>query len=117
MIGSGIVTLPWTFYHSGMILGITICFTSFVVSLRTCILILRLTGPGDDFYDTMRKYWGKPGYYLTMVLTLIIIQTACTAYFLIMTQNLYPNILAIIKWTTGNQLPMINTPGDFSQFS
>ena len=55
MLGSGIVTLPWTFYHSGVILGTIISFCSFVASLRTCILILRLTGPKEDFYDTMRK--------------------------------------------------------------
>ena len=84
MIGSGIVTLPWTFYHSGMLLGTLICFISFLVSLRTCILVLRLVGPKEDFYDTMRKYWGRPGYLIAVIGTLAITMTACTAYFVIM---------------------------------
>ena len=79
-------------------MGIIICFLSYVVSLRTAILILRITGPGDDFYDTMRKYWGTSGYYIAVIGTLVIIETACTAYFLIMAQMLYPNILALLKW-------------------
>jgi amino acid permease len=84
MLGSGIVTLPWTFYHSGVVLGSIISFLSFAASLRSCIIILRLTGPKDDFYDTMRKYWGMPGYYVSMGGTLTVIMTACTAYYLIM---------------------------------
>lgn len=73
MLGSGILTLPWTFQHSGIILGIVICFTSYLVSLRTCILIHRVTLPGEDFYDTVKKYWGPSGYYLAVICTLIII--------------------------------------------
>lgn len=106
MIGSGIVTLPWTFYHSGILLGTLICFTSFLVSLRTCILVLRLTGPKEDFYDTMRKYWGKPGYLIAVIGTLAITMTACTAYFVIMAQMLYPNILALLNWIFKVKLPL-----------
>jgi len=106
MIGSGIVTLPWTFYHSGMLLGTIICFISFLVSLRTCILVLRLVGPKEDFYDTMRKYWGKTGYFVAVIGTLMITMTACTAYFVIMAQMLYPNILALLKWIFKINLPM-----------
>jgi amino acid permease len=73
MIGSGIVTLPWTFMQSGILVGIIISFISFVVSLRTCILVNRVCGPNDDFYDTAKKYWGTSGYYLAMVGTLLII--------------------------------------------
>lgn len=106
MLGSGIVTLPWTFYNSGVVLGTIISFLSFAASLRSCILILRLTGPKDDFYDTMKRYWGMPGYYVSMGGTLTVIMTACTAYYLIMAQMLYPNILAIIKWIGGKEMPL-----------
>lgn len=98
MIGASIVTLPWAYSNSGIILGIIITFISFLVSLRTCILIYRLTGPGIDFYDTVKKYWGGPGYYLMVVGTLLVFMTAVTSYYLIMSQMLYPIILAIIKW-------------------
>ena len=122
MIGSGILTLPWTFYNSGIILGIIICFLSYLASLRTAILVLRITGPGDDFYDTMRKYWGTAGYYIAVIGTLCIIETACTAYFLIMAQMTYPNILALLKWIgdlfgTPLELPLLTGAARFDQFS
>ena len=72
MAGPCILTLPWTFYHSGLLLRCLICFLSFVASLRTCIIILRVTEPKDEFYDTVKKYWGSKGYYLCVVMTLII---------------------------------------------
>lgn len=84
MIGSGILTLPWTFYHSGMVLGTIICFLSYLASLRTCHLIHIITEPRDDFYDTMKRYWGKGGYYMASIGTLIIILSSMIAYFLIM---------------------------------
>jgi len=101
MIGAGIVTLPWAFSHSGILLGLIVSFVSFLVSLRTCILILMLTGPHDDFYDTTRKYWGTPGYLAMLLGTLAMVLTACTSYFMIMAQVLYPNILALLKWIFG----------------
>ena len=84
MIGAGIVTLPWAFSNSGVVLGLIVSFISFLVSLRTCILILRLTGPGEDFYDTCRKYWGTTGYLIMLLGTLALVLVACTSYFMIM---------------------------------
>lgn len=89
MIGSAVITLPWAFYHSGLLLGSLICFLSFIVGARTCIIVLRITGPREDFYDTMYKYWGSPGYYISIFGTLSIVITACTSYFIIMTQMGY----------------------------
>jgi len=117
MLGSGILCLPWTFYHSGFVLGIIICFLSYVASLRTCILIHRITAPGDDFYDTVRKYWGNKGYYIAISCTLVIIQTACTAYYLVMCQMLYPIILALLKWIGGLDLPVETEAMTFHSFS
>ena len=105
MLGSAIITLPWTFYNSGVILGSIITILSFLVGMRTCILILRITGPGEDFYDTMFKYWGNWGYYISILCTLAIIITACTSYFIIMAQMLYSNLLAIFYWIFGVKLP------------
>ena len=84
MVGSGVLTLPWAFYHSGLILGSVICFCSCLASLRTCIIIVRVVEPNDEFYDTMKKYWGLKGFYLSMVCTMLIVESACTAYFIIM---------------------------------
>ena len=117
MIGAGIVTLPWAYSGSGIVLGILITILSFLVSLRTCILIYRLTGPGEDFYDTVKKYWGDAGYYLMSICTLIIIETACTAYFLIMSQTLYPIILSLLRWIFKLHLPQITEAASFGAFS
>ena len=117
MIGAGIVTLPWAYSCSGIILGIVITILSFLVSLRTCILIYRLTAPGEDFYDTVRKYWGNFGYYLTIISTLIIVETGCTAYFLIMSQTLYPIILSLLRWIFKLHLPQLTGAAQFGAFS
>lgn len=84
MIGSAIIAIPWSFYHSGVVLGTLICFLGFLTGVRTCILVLRITGPKDDFYDTMYKYWGNTGYYISIFGGLSIIIAACTSCFIIM---------------------------------
>ena len=117
MIGSGILTLPWTFYHSGMILGTIICFLSYLASLRTCHLIYIITEPRDDFYDTIKRYWGKGGYYMAMICTLIIILSSMIAYFLILCQMLYPIILALMKWIFKLELPVAIEAMTFNCFS
>ena len=105
MIGGAIVTLPWAYSCSGIILGIVITVLSFLVSLRTCILI------------TVRKYWGNFGYYLTIISTLIIVETGCTAYFLIMSQTLYPIILSLLRWIFKLHLPQLTGAAQFGAFS
>lgn len=117
MLGSGIVTLPWTFYHSGFILGTLISFISFIVSMRTCILVMRTTGPGEDFYDTMYRYWGQPGYMISIMSILAIMIAACTSYYIIMAQMLYSNVLALGKWIFKADLPVVSDGVDFSHFS
>ena len=106
-VGSSIVCLPWAFYHSGLVLGILICIISAIVSLRTCILIIRVSENHADFYDTMKAYWGMPGYYVSTLGTMAICQAACTAFFIIMTQMLYLNVLAILYWIFGTELPLV----------
>lgn len=52
-IGSAIVALPWAFQQSGMVLGLLISFTSFVVSFYTCKLIIDTAEHDPDFSDTL----------------------------------------------------------------
>ena len=59
MIGTAVVSLPWAFQESGMLLGLIITFTSFMVSFYTCKLIIDMTGKDPDYSDTLRKYYGK----------------------------------------------------------
>lgn len=84
MVGSGIVSLPWTFNNSGFLLGIIICLIGVIISFRTCILMIRTAGNDAEFFDTLLKYWGKPAYYSGLISTLLIIVAAVCAYFIIM---------------------------------
>lgn len=54
MIGSGVMTLPWAFSKSGIVMGVLISFVSFAFSARTCILSVIIVRPNMDFYDTMK---------------------------------------------------------------
>lgn len=96
MIGSGVMALPWAFHQAGMVLGSLICFFSFVFSVWTCLIAIKINSPQNDFYDTMRIYWGPFGYYLSVIGTLALALTASTSYFIIMAQMLYPITLAIL---------------------
>jgi hypothetical protein len=96
MIGSGIVALPWTFSNSGFLLGIVICIVSLLVSYRTCILMIRTAGNDKEYFDTLFKYWGRWAYYIGIFSTLLIMFAAVCSYFVILSQMLYPIILALI---------------------
>ena len=117
MVGSGVVSMPYTFFHSGIVLGSIICFTSFLASLRTCIIIVRLVETRNEFYETMKDYWGPKGFYLSVISTMIIVQSAVTAYFVIMTQVFYQIILALLDWIFGVNLPINMGVAEFSTFS
>ena len=84
MIGSGIVSLPWTFQNSGFVLGLIICIVGVCISYRTCILMIRTAGNDEEFFDTLYKYWGRWAYYSGLLSTLFIMIAAVCAYFIIM---------------------------------
>jgi hypothetical protein len=79
-------------------------------------MVVRITGPKDDFFDSMRKYWGSPGYYISVIATLTLMEAVTIAYFLIMSQMLYPNFVAISNFLFATQLKTISEPS-FTQFS
>ena len=82
MVGSGIVALPWTFRESGFLLGLIICFIGLIISYRTCILIIRLAGNDNEYFDTLYKYWGKWASFCGYISTVLIIIAAVTSYFI-----------------------------------
>ena len=59
MLGSAVVSLPWAYQQAGLILGTFISFTSFIVSYYTCYLIMYTARKDTDFFDTVRRYYGK----------------------------------------------------------
>ena len=69
MVGSSLVSIPWAFENTGIILGIgmyclikqhiVISTVVFLVAFYTCSLILKTGKQDSDFADTVYKYYGK----------------------------------------------------------
>ena len=95
MVGSGIVSLPWTFQESGFLLGLIICLVGLVASYRTCILMIRCAGNDNEYFDTLYKYWGKWAYYLGFISTLLIMIAAVTAYFINLSSMLCTKVVLL----------------------
>lgn len=82
------------------------------------MIAIKINSPQNDFYDTMRIYWGPVGYYLSVIGTLALALTASTSYFIIMAQMMYPTTLALMYWVFDVNLPYVfsGTP-TLSQYS
>ena len=59
MCGSSLVFLPAYFQASGLILGVIISTTSFLLSYYTCALIIKTAHNDADYVFTLKKYYGK----------------------------------------------------------
>jgi len=110
MIGTAVAALPWTFQQSGIILGVLLCFTSFVISFYTCKLIIDMAGTDADYSDTLRKFYGKPGYYAGLIAPAVLILGAVATMFVTMNQVFYPMILAVYTWTSGTKVVLKENP-------
>lgn len=101
MVGSAMVSLPWAFQTSGVLLGLTISFTSFVISFYTCNLIIMTAKDDKDYIFTLKKYYGPIGYYVGMIGPTILIFGAITVYFVVIVQSCYPLVLALLNKVFG----------------
>ena len=101
MLGSAVVSIPWAFQQAGIVSGIATSFVTFIASYYTCSLIMRsVRDDENDYADTVRRYFGNFGYYLTLCSTAALLIGVLVVYFVIQTQLLYPLILAIVSWST-----------------
>ena len=66
MVGTGLVTIPWAYYKSGIILGILLTIFAFTVSFTTQYMIMKTAGTDLDYTDTLRKTFGPAGWYFGM---------------------------------------------------
>ena len=103
MIGTAVVSLPWAFQQSGLGLGVIITFVSFLVSWYTCKLIVDSSINDKDYSLTLKKYYGKWGFYLGLICPCVLIVGAVIVYYVVMCQCLYPIVLCIISWCTGEK--------------
>ncbi len=84
MIGTAVVSLPWAFQQSGLGLGIIITFVSFLVSWYTCKLIVDASINDKDYSLTLKKYYGKWGFYLGLICPCVLIVGADIVYYVVM---------------------------------
>ena len=107
MVGSAMVSLPWSFQRSGILLSLIVSFTSFVISFYTCSLTFKTIKKDSDYIFTLKKYYGKcfscfdhfcignMGYFVGIIGPTILYLGAITVYFCVIVQSLYPLLLAL----------------------
>lgn len=121
MAGSAIVSLPWAFQETGLLLGIIISFTSFLISFYTCYLIIETAKKDKDYIFTLKKYFGKTGYYIGLIGPTILIFGAITVYFVVIVQSAYPLWLVLIDKVFKKDIhfvdPNVSPYYDFKEFS
>lgn len=116
MIGTGLVTIPWAFSQSGLLLGLMLTFLAFVISFTTQYFVMKAAGDDIDYTETLKKTYGKKGWYFGMIVFIMNLFIPITIFFQLITQFLYPIILVVIELFTG-QDKQIRFDIDFSQFS
>lgn len=109
MVGSGLLTIPWGYSNSGLALGISkqyylninimvvITLISFLISYYTCYLVLKTAGTDIDYTDTLQKHFGRIGWTVGMAIFILNLFVPIIIYFSLLSQNLYPIIMAIFS--------------------
>lgn len=110
MIGTAVLSLPWAFQQSGIMLGACIAFVSYLISFYTCKLIVQSINDDADYSDTLKKYFGKPGYYAGLIAPAILMGGAVVVLFVILSQLLYTIALAIFAWSSSTHPDQQNSP-------
>ncbi len=108
MVGSALVFLPWAFQSSGIIFGILITFISFIISYYTCSLIIITAKNDSDYVFTLKKYYGKWGWYIGLIGPTILIFGAISVYFNVICQNLYPILWLIYTKVLQKELTFLD---------
>jgi len=117
MVGSAIVALPYAFQKSGIVLGILVSLFSFMISFYTCALIITTSKKDTDYVYTLKKYFGKAGWYTGLVGPTILIFGAITVYFVIIVQSLYPLLFILLNKTVLPDLVLVDpTKAPYSHF-
>ena len=124
MIGSTMVSIPYSVYYAGIIPTIFIGFLYGFVCYLTCAVVVRLGGKEDDFAVIVYNYLfygfgpktAKVGKIIQIIFNLMINTGATLIYFLIINQNLYPCICLFLK-IFGYDLDSSDLAPHFDKFS
>ena len=119
MVGTGLVTIPWAYAESGIALGVLLTILAFVISFTTQYFIMAAAGRDIDYTETLKKTFGKNGWYFGMIIFIIMLTIPILIFFQLLSQFLYPLILVAIELKTGEDIPITKDSFklDFSGFS
>jgi len=116
MVGSGLVTIPWAYAQSGILLGLVLTVIAFVISFATQYFVMVTAGSDMDYTETLKKTFGKKGFYIGMSLFIMMLFIPIIIFFQLMAQFLFPVILFVIELFTGDDRSM-TLDMDFGEFS
>eukprot|EP01121_Diplochlamys_sp_Union-15-3_P012982 TRINITY_DN3960_c0_g2_i2.p1 TRINITY_DN3960_c0_g2~~TRINITY_DN3960_c0_g2_i2.p1 ORF type:complete len:358 (-),score=26.03 TRINITY_DN3960_c0_g2_i2:23-1066(-) len=116
MMGSSLLTLPWGFSESGLIMGIITLLVVGVLTWYTCTLIVkhglnRPDGSNVELFDLCKEHFGKVGEILPWFASILVLVGALVAYDILMMDSLYSNVQSVIYWSTGHNSSQIWTKG------
>lgn len=117
MAGTGIVTVPWAFQGSGILLGSALTFIAFSISYITCYLVVLTAGTDIDYTITLTRHFGRKGWIFGMVCFILNLYVPILIFFQLLAQNLYPVILAVVEPFTGNKKDPTDYKPDWGSFS
>lgn len=78
---------------------------------------MKAAGSDDDYTDTLKKTFGKRGWYFGMILFIMMLTIPIVIFFQLLAQFLYPIILVIIELSNGKNLPLDFTSIIWNSFS
>ena len=81
MVGTGLVTIPWAYSESGIVLGTILTIVAFVIAFTTQYYIMVTAGSDIDYTDTLKRTFGTKGFYIGMVTYIIVLMLPITIYF------------------------------------
>lgn len=96
MAGMGMVSMPWAYQQSGLVLGILLTFLAFVLAFIAQYLYIVTAGKDLDYTLTMKKALGIPGYNFGMICFIVNLLVPVILLFQLQAQALCPVIEALI---------------------
>ena len=101
MVGSGLLTIPWAYSQSGLMLGVILSFTSFCVSFTTQYFVFIAAGDDLDYTDTLMKYFGRRGWKFGMYVFIGFLFIPIMVFMQLLSQILFTVLLGAKYAVTG----------------
>lgn len=102
MMGTTIVSLPFGFSRSGIVLGICISAALCVISCFTALLLVRHGGNAEDFTAFIGKTLGRRWQLFSGLTSIGLILGAAMIYHILMQESIYGIVLSIVKAAGGS---------------